>query len=106
MLLALVLAAAQTPTPTRPTYTPPMGWNSYDCFSYAVTEAEVKQNADFMAKRLKRFGWEYVVVDYVWSVAKGKPQGAPDQSPTFQPPLEMDAFGRLQPDPVRFPSAV
>ena len=82
-----------------------MGWNSYDCFSYAVTEQQVKQNADFMAKRLKRFGWEYVVIDYVWSAPKLKPGGAPEQSATFQPNLAMDPFGRLQPDPERFPSS-
>ena len=85
--------------------TPPMGWNSYDCFSYAVTEKQVKENADYMARRLKRFGWEYVVVDYVWSAPKGGPGFAPDQSATFQPSLAMDAFGRLQPDPERFPSS-
>ena len=42
---------------------PPMGWNSYDYYDTAVTEAQVKENADFMAKHLKEFGWEYVVVD-------------------------------------------
>ena len=31
---------------------PPMGWNSYDCFSYAVNESEVEANADFMSKNL------------------------------------------------------
>ncbi|MHB8637996.1 MAG: alpha-galactosidase [Fimbriimonadaceae bacterium] len=85
--------------------TPPMGWNSYDCFSYAVDEQQVKANADYMARRLKRFGWEYIVVDYIWSAPKLKPGFAPDQSATFQPSLAMDAFGRLQPDPARFPSS-
>jgi hypothetical protein len=32
-----------------------MGWNSFDCFSNAVTEEEVKANADLMATRLSRF---------------------------------------------------
>ena len=45
---------------------PPMGWNSWDCYGTAVTEAVVRQNADYMAKRLKPFGWEYVVVDIQW----------------------------------------
>ena len=31
---------------------PPMGWNSYDCFGAAVNEAEVKGNADIMAAHL------------------------------------------------------
>jgi hypothetical protein len=32
--------------------TPPMGWNSYNCFGSAVHEDEVKANADYMAKNL------------------------------------------------------
>ena len=38
--------------------TPPMGWNSWDCFGPTVTEAEVKANADYMAKYLKPYGWD------------------------------------------------
>ena len=30
--------------------TPPMGWNSWDCYGASVTEDTVRQNADFMAK--------------------------------------------------------
>ena len=48
--------------------TPPMGWNSWDCFGPTVTEAEVKANADYMAEHLKEFGWEYIVVDIRWFV--------------------------------------
>ena len=42
---------------------PPMGWNSWDCYGAAVTEETVRRNADYMAEHLKRFGWEYIVVD-------------------------------------------
>ena len=45
---------------------PPMGWNSWDCYGAAVTEAIVRQNAEYMAKHLKQYGWEYVVVDIQW----------------------------------------
>ena len=45
---------------------PPMGWNSWDCYGAAVTEDIVRQNADYMAKHLKQYGWEYVVVDIQW----------------------------------------
>ena len=45
---------------------PPMGWNSWDCYGAAVDEKTVKQNADFMAKHLKKYGWEYIVVDIEW----------------------------------------
>ena len=28
--------------------TPPMGWNSYDYYDTTVTEAQVKENADYL----------------------------------------------------------
>ena len=34
--------------------TPPMGWNSWDCYGPTVTEKETKANADFMAENLKQ----------------------------------------------------
>ena len=46
--------------------TPPMGWNSWDCYGAAVDEATVRKNADYMAKHLLPYGWEYVVVDIQW----------------------------------------
>lgn len=50
--------------------TPPMGWNSWDCFGPTVVESEVKANADYMAEHLKEYGWEYIVVDIRWYVAR------------------------------------
>ena len=47
--------------------TPPMGWNSWDCYGAAVTEKQVIQNARYMADHLKPFGWEYIVVDIQWA---------------------------------------
>jgi alpha-galactosidase len=81
-----------------------MGWNSYDCFGYAVTEDQVRANADYMARSLKAFGWNYVVIDYVWSCPK-LGLDVPAQNASFQPRLAMDEFGRLVPDPSRFPSS-
>ena len=54
------------------TPTPPMGWNSWDCYGPTVTENEVKVNADYMAKYLKEYGWEYIVVDIRWYVQNDK----------------------------------
>ena len=31
---------------------PPMGWNSWDCYGSAVTEEQVKANADYMAANM------------------------------------------------------
>lgn len=36
--------------------TPPMGWNSWDCYGPTVNEQELKANADYMAANLKKFG--------------------------------------------------
>ncbi len=80
--------------------TPPMGWNSWDCYGTTVTEAEVKANADYMAQHLKQHGWQYIVVDIQWSEPNPKAHGyRPDAA------LEMDAYGRLIPAVNRFPSA-
>jgi alpha-galactosidase len=80
--------------------TPPMGWNSWDCYGTTVTEAEVKANADAMAKVLKAHGWEYVVVDIQWSETNPKSHGYRQDAE-----LAMDGNGRLIPAPNRFPSS-
>ena len=46
--------------------TPSMGWNSWDCFGTQITEAEAKEQADYMFANLKKYGWEYFVVDIQW----------------------------------------
>jgi len=80
--------------------TPPMGWNSWDCYGAAVTERQVLQNAEYMAKHLKPLGWEYVVVDIQWS----SPDADGHEYHPFSE-LRMDEYGRLIPAENRFPSA-
>lgn len=79
---------------------PPMGWNSWDCYGAAVNEAQVRQNADYMAKYLKKYGWEYVVVDIEWF----QPTAGSHEYEPFSD-LCMDEYGRLLPAENRFPSA-
>jgi alpha-galactosidase len=74
---------------------PPMGWNSYDGYGGDVNEQEVKANADYMAKHLAGYGWKYIVIDYYWYYPSGTVKGTPS----------MDRYGRLIPDPKRFPSS-
>ncbi|MFD1469085.1 NPCBM/NEW2 domain-containing protein [Hymenobacter caeli] len=81
--------------------TPPMGWNSWDCYGPTVTEAETKANADYMAKNLKSSGWEYVVVDIRWYVGNDTAHGYNEKDPDWN----IDAYGRFVPAPNRFPSA-
>jgi len=91
--------------------TPPMGWNSYNCFGSAVHEDEVKANADYVAQHLKQFGWQYIVVDFLWSYDNppgsniGNPFQKQLQDGSYVPWLTMDKWGRLMPQPNKFPSA-
>ena len=80
--------------------TPPMGWNSWDCFATTVTEAQVKAQADYMAKNLARYGWRYIVVDIQWY----EPEATGFQY-RADAPLVVDQWSRLQPAPNKFPSS-
>jgi Alpha-galactosidase len=81
--------------------TPPMGWNSWDCYGSTVTEDETKANADYMAANLKSYGWEYIVVDIRWFVENDKAGGYNEKNPIYV----MDQYGRYLPALNRFPSA-
>lgn len=91
--------------------TPPMGWNSYNCYGSAVHEDEVKANADYMAKNLKQYGWQYIVVDFLWAYDNppgstiGNPFQKTLQDGSYIPWLAMDKYGRLMPNLNKFPSA-
>ena len=83
--------------------TPPLGWNSYDSFGGAVDESQLRDNAKYVADHLAQYGWKYVVVDYYWYFAKsGVEHGSSNEDKI---PTSMDEYGRLLPDPQRFPSA-
>src|SRR4030042_5157940 len=81
--------------------TPPMGWNSWDCYGPTVNEAEVMANTDYMAEHLKNFGWEYIVVDIRWYVGNDRAHGYNQTDPDYS----MDEYGRFLPAVNRFPSA-
>lgn len=84
--------------------TPPMGWNSYDYYDTSVNEAQVKANADYMAKNLKQYGWEYIVVDIEWySYGAGSKRKEYQYIPFGK--VEMDEYSRLLPCVERFLSA-
>src|SRR5262249_29416351 len=55
---------------------------------------------DWLAKNLKPFGWQYVVVDMEWFVENPVAEG---NSKTAR--YSMDRFGRYMPPVSRFPSA-
>jgi alpha-galactosidase len=47
--------------------TPPMGWNSWNCFAHEVSGEKVKHAAEVMVKTgLINHGWNYVNIDDYW----------------------------------------
>lgn len=82
------------------TMTAPMGWNSWDCYGAAVTEDIVRKNADFMAKHLKKYGWEYITVDIQWYEPDVKTH---EYTPFAK--LCIDEYSRVIPAENRFPTS-
>jgi alpha-galactosidase len=76
--------------------TPPMGWNSWNCFAQEVSEEKVKSAADAMVKSgLINHGWTYINVDDYWQNHRDS------KDPTLHGPFR-DAKGFIVPN-KRFP---
>ena len=69
--------------------TPPMGFNDWNAFGCNVSEALIKQTADFfVSSGMEAAGYEYVNIDDCWMTH------------------QRDASGRLVPDPTKFPDGI
>ncbi len=69
--------------------TPPLGWNTWNTFGDKISEQLIKESADAIVETgLKDVGYEYVVIDDVWSLK------------------ERDENGKLVPDPAKFPNGM
>lgn len=68
--------------------TPPMGWNSWNTFTWEINDKLIKEAADAMASELKDAGYEYIVIDDCWSEK------------------QRDKNGRLVPDHWKFPDGI
>lgn len=81
--------------------TPPMGWNSWDCYGPSVKEQNVYNNAHYMLSHgLLELGWNYVIVDIRWYTNDtGFWYNTTSQSYT------LDEYGRYMPNVARFPSS-
>ena len=106
--VALLFAAAMilvsrpaSPQKTRElATTPPMGWNSWDAYAETISEADIRANAKWMGEHLKKFGWQYVVVDSGWYVTNHS-VGTNAEKAEFS----LDDYGRYTPAVNAFPSA-
>lgn len=68
--------------------TPPMGWNSWNTFTWEINDKLIREAADAMASELKDAGYEYIVIDDCWSEK------------------QRDKNGRLVPDHWKFPDGI
>jgi alpha-galactosidase len=93
-------SAAVPDSPATLAATPPMGWNSWDSFGESVAEADIRSNAQWMAQHLKKFGWQYVVVDMGWYVTNHS-AGSNAENAQFS----LDEHGRFTPAVNSIPSA-
>jgi hypothetical protein len=78
-----------------------MGWNSWDAYGLTITERQFRDNVRVLAKTLKPFGWQYAVIDEGWYLKNPRDLKNPEKVI-----YEMDANGRYNPVPERFPSAI
>lgn len=77
--------------------TPPMGWNSWNCFAHAVSDGKIRQAADAMvASGLINHGWTFVNIDDFWQTRPG------EKEDTSLMGEARDAKGRILPN-SRFP---
>jgi alpha-galactosidase len=84
-LTGLVASAQKTPGLIQ---TPPMGWNSWNKFGCDVSEKLIMETADaFVESGFKDAGYEYIVIDDCWQIAR-------------------DADGKIVVDSTRFPSGI
>ncbi len=68
---------------------PPMGWNSWNTFTWDINEELIRQVADtFVAEGYKDAGYEYIVIDDCWSLK------------------QRDNQGNLVADPAKFPGGI
>jgi alpha-galactosidase len=54
--------------------TPPLGWNSWNCFAHAVSDEKVRAAADAMVNSgLINHGWTYINIDDCWEIPASEP---------------------------------
>ena len=55
--------------------TPPMGWNSWNCWGLSVDDEKVRDAARMMNDKLHAYGWTYVNIDDGWEAKERTKQG-------------------------------
>jgi alpha-galactosidase len=95
---AAVFVAATSSRAQGLASSPPMGWNSWDSYSFTIDEEQFKANASVLAS-LRQYGWQYAVIDEGWYMAN------PNGNSLEERKYLWNGNGLLIPDSARFPSA-
>jgi len=62
--------------------TPPLGWNSWNCWDHRISQENVLASARAMVEKgLKDFGWTYINMDDCWQGVRGEPYNAIQANP-------------------------
>lgn len=67
--------------------TPPMGWNSWNCWRFSCDDEKVRQAADIMHEKLQAYGWNFVNIDDGWEAETRTKEGVllgNEQFPDFK----------------------
>lgn len=116
LVLALALGVALSPNPayaqsqpaptSKASYaqaqvaaTPPMGWNSWDSWSYTINQQEFEQTVDYAHQHLQKYGWKFMVVDEGWFARYPTRSGTPRLTQGYV----ISPDGLYEPAPNRFP---
>ncbi|MDF7825544.1 putative Ig domain-containing protein [Pontiellaceae bacterium B12227] len=68
--------------------TPPMGWNSWNCWQTEVSQKHVRDSARAMVEtELINYGWSYINIDDAWQGRRGGPHNAIQPDPSAFPDL-------------------
>jgi alpha-galactosidase len=69
--------------------TPPMGWNTYNCWANKIDQAKVSRAAHAMVNSgLAQHGFTYICVDDGWQGARGGPYNAIQSDPKTFPDIK------------------
>ncbi|MDP4201069.1 MAG: putative Ig domain-containing protein [Bacteroidota bacterium] len=64
--------------------TPPMGWNSWNCWGLTVDDRKVRASADaFINDGLADYGWSYINIDDGWEAPKRNAKGEIEANEKF-----------------------
>lgn len=88
-------------------FKPAMGWNSWDNFGLDITEDEFKAQVDYVAANLKKYGYEYMVIDAGWYAPRlsAKTEDSFYVAKLTKYKTNVDQYGRWIPAANKFPSA-